>query len=167
MAAFCRWRCCFLALGSGSASAAETIPERIVWQKEPIRLELTVGKERRVDFPGPVKVGLPPQLESAVRVQSIAGTVYLLAHREFDATRVMVRETESGRMYLLDVAATGKGGSGPPVEVYAGEEPSDARTRRRNAGSEGPTSAPAIADATAMSPSRASPPNSSMPPRDC
>ena len=134
----------FLAIGSGSVSATETIPERIVWQKEPIRLDLTVGKERRVDFPGPVKVGLPPKLESMVRVQSIAGTIYLLAHREFDATRVMIRETESGRMYLLDVKATGKGGSAPPVEVYAGVEPNDARTQPRNAGSVGPTSAPAI-----------------------
>jgi hypothetical protein len=71
-------------LASGAASAAETIPERIVWQKEPIRLHLTVGKERRVDFPGPVKVGLPPQLESMMRVQSIAGTVYLLAHDAFE-----------------------------------------------------------------------------------
>ena len=116
----------FIAFTSGSTSASETVPERIIWQKEPIRLDLTVGKERRVDFPGPVKVGLPPKLESMVRVQSIAGTVYLLAHSAFDATRVMVRETESGRMYLLDVAASGEGGSGPPVEVYAADEPPNA-----------------------------------------
>jgi integrating conjugative element protein (TIGR03749 family) len=121
------------AVASGSAFAAETIPERIVWRKEPIGLELTVGKERRVDFPGPVKVGLPPQIESAVRVQSIAGTVYLLADSAFDPTRVMVRETESGRMYLLDVAASGDGGSGgPPVEVYAGEESNTGRNRPTN-----------------------------------
>ena len=94
-----------LSIGWSSVSATETIPERVVWQKEPIRLDLTVGKERRVDFPGPVKVGLPPTLESMVRVQSIAGTVYLLAHNPFDPTRVMVREAESGRTYLLDVAA--------------------------------------------------------------
>jgi integrating conjugative element protein (TIGR03749 family) len=122
----------FLAFTCASVFAAETIPERIVWRKEPIGLELTVGKERRVDFPGPVKVGLPPQIESAVRVQSIAGTVYLLAHSAFDPTRVMVRETESGRMYLLDVAASGDGGSGPPVEVYAGEESNSGRNRPTN-----------------------------------
>jgi integrating conjugative element protein (TIGR03749 family) len=115
-----------------SISAAETIPERVIWQKEPIRLDLTVGKERRVDFPGPVKVGLPPALKPMVRVQSIAGTVYLLAHKAFDPNRVMVRETESGRMYLLDVAASGDGGSGLPVEVYAGEESSAYRNRPTN-----------------------------------
>ena len=110
------------ALGLGPTRADDQAPERVVWQKAPIQLGLTVGKERRVDFPGPVKVGLPPQLESAVRVQSIAGTVYLLAHRAFDPTRVMVQETGSGRMYLLDVAASGAGGSAPPLEVYASED---------------------------------------------
>jgi integrating conjugative element protein (TIGR03749 family) len=112
-----------------SVSAAETIPERLVWQKEPIRLDLTVGKERRVDFPGPVKIDLPPALESKVRVQSIAGTVYLLAHNAFDPTQVMVRETETGRIYLLDVAASRNGDSGPPVEVYASDEPASPGNR--------------------------------------
>jgi integrating conjugative element protein (TIGR03749 family) len=76
----------------------------------------------------------------ALRVQSIAGTLYLLAHREFDATRVMVREAESGRMYLLDVTAMAEGGSGPPVEVYAAEEPADPGDPSGNEGA----SAPAI-----------------------
>jgi integrating conjugative element protein (TIGR03749 family) len=128
----------FIAFTSDSTSATETVPERIVWQKEPIRLDLTVGKERRVDFPGPVKVGLPPKLESMVRVQSIAGTVYLLAHSAFDETRIMVRETESGRMYLLDVAASGEGGSGPPVEVYAADEPPNALRRSETGGASEP-----------------------------
>jgi integrating conjugative element protein (TIGR03749 family) len=99
-----------------------------------------------VDFPGPVKVGLPPKLESMVRVQSIAGTIYLLAHREFNATRVMIRETESGRMYLMDVAATGKGegGSGPPVEVYAGEDSGPPGERRTNDGRAKDASPPAL-----------------------
>ncbi|MEA3278202.1 MAG: TIGR03749 family integrating conjugative element protein [Pseudomonadota bacterium] len=134
----------FLISGPGPSLAGERIPERIVWQKEPIRLDLAVGKERRVDFPGPVKVGVPPQLESAVRVQSIAGTVYLLAHSAFDSTRVVVGETESGRMYLLDVTATGEGSSGPPVEVYAGEESKSSGDLSLNAGPVGGASAPAI-----------------------
>ncbi len=108
-----------LVLGAGPALAEEPLPERILWQKTPIRLVLTVGQERRVDFPGPVKVGVPPPLASKLRVQSIAETVYLLAHHEFDATRVMVRETASGRVYLLDLSATVDGGSGTPVAIVA------------------------------------------------
>ena len=110
---------------STSVWAQGAVPERVVWQKEPIPRVLTLGQERRVGFPGPVKVGVPPQLEAAVRVQSIAGTVYLLAHREFDLTRVMVRETQSDQVYLLDLTAKEEGGSGAPVEVYASEEPAE------------------------------------------
>jgi len=36
-------------------------PERIEWKKAPIRLELTVGKEQRIDFPSAVKVGEEPR----------------------------------------------------------------------------------------------------------
>jgi integrating conjugative element protein (TIGR03749 family) len=127
-----------LGLAAAPARAEVTIPERIVWQKVPIALALTVGKERRVDFPGPVEVGLPAPLQSAVRVQSIAGSVYLLAHDEFDATRVRIRETETGRMYLLDLSAKGQGGSGVPVEVYASEEPPDPGAPSDRAGASAP-----------------------------
>jgi integrating conjugative element protein (TIGR03749 family) len=54
----------------------------------------------------------------------------------------MVRETESGRMYLLDVAASGEGGSGPPVEVYAGDEPASRGNRRTESGRERNTPSP-------------------------
>ena len=88
-----------------TANANGPAPERITWQKTPIAVALTVGKERRVDFPGPVKVGLPAAIQSAIRVQSVAGTVYLLAHQPFEATRVMVRAVDSGAIYLLDLSA--------------------------------------------------------------
>ncbi len=124
--------------------AEAQLTERILWQKTPIRLVLTVGQERRVDFPGPVKVGVPPPLASKLRVQSIAGTLYLLAHREFDATRVMVREAESGRMYLLDVTAKSEGGSVSPVTIYAVEESADLKGPEADTGPEENTAQPAL-----------------------
>ena len=92
-------------------------PERITWQKTPIALALTVGKERRVDFPGPVKVGLPAAIQSALRVQSVAGTVYLLAHQPFEATRVMVRAVDSGAIYLLDLSADNQGEAKAAIQI--------------------------------------------------
>jgi integrating conjugative element protein (TIGR03749 family) len=123
-------------LGAGPALAEEPLPERIAWTKTPIPLELTVGREQRVDFPGPVKVGVPPPLASALRVQSVAGTLYLLAHREFDATRVMVREAQSGQVYLLDVTAKQEGGSASPVTIYAIEESADPKGPEADTGPE-------------------------------
>ncbi len=96
-------------------------PEHITWRKIPIELALTVGKERRVDFPGPVKVGVPATIQAVLRVQSVAGTVYLLAHQAFEPTRVMVRAIDGGAVYLLDLSASDEGGPSPPIEIRVPE----------------------------------------------
>ena len=93
-----------------TAALDPTVPERVTWQKTPIALALNVGKERRVDFPGPVKVGVPATLQAMLRVQSVAGTLYLLARQAFEPTRLMVRTLEGGDVYLLDLSASEKDG---------------------------------------------------------
>ena len=80
-----------------------------------------LGKERRVDFPGPVKVGVPATIQAVLRVQSVAGTVYLLAHQPFEPTRVMVRAIDGGAVYLLDLSASDEGGPSPPIEIRVPE----------------------------------------------
>jgi len=97
----------------GEASA----PERITWQKMPIAVPLVVGKEQRVDFPGPVTIGVPATIQSAIRVQSVAGTAYLLAHQPFEATRVMVRTVDTGAIYLFDLSAANKGEPKPAIQI--------------------------------------------------
>jgi len=80
---------------------------------------LPVGIERRIDFQGPVRIGLPESLNPLLRVQSVADSVYLLAHRPFEPTRVMVRAIDSGRMYLLDLSASeAPGTSDQPVVIF-------------------------------------------------
>ena len=102
-----------------SLALAETdTPERIEWKKAPIRLELTVGKEQRIDFPAVVKVGVPGSLQPLLRTQSVNGTVYLLAHAPFGSSRLMVRELDSGQIYLFDVTAAEEGGVGHPHQIY-------------------------------------------------
>jgi len=98
---------------------AETdTPERIEWKKAPIRLELTVGQEQRIDFPAAVKVGVPGSLQPLLRTQSVNGTAHLLAHASFGSSRVMVRELDSGQIYLFDVTAAEEGGVGHPLQIY-------------------------------------------------
>ena len=96
---------------------AET-PERIEWKKAPIRLEITVGQEQRIEFPAAVKVGVPASVQPLLRTQSINGTIYLLAHAPFDSSRLMVRELDSGRIYLFDVTATEEGGTAHPIQIF-------------------------------------------------
>ena len=98
---------------------AETeMPERIEWKKAPIRLELTIGQEQRIDFPAAVKVGVPGSLQPLLRTQSVNGTVYLLAHAPFGSSRLMVRELDSGQIFLFDVTADEAGGVGHPLKIY-------------------------------------------------
>ena len=59
-----------------------------------------------IAFPETVKVGLPPHLQTSVRVQSIAGTLYLLAREPFEATRVIVSALDDTQIYVLDLSAT-------------------------------------------------------------
>jgi len=92
--------------------------ERIEWKKAPIRLELVVGQEQRIEFPAAVKVGVPASVQGVLRTQSVNGTVYLLGHAPFGSNRLMVRELDSGRIYLFDVTATEDGGPGHPIQIY-------------------------------------------------
>jgi len=111
-----------LALWASALVAAEPmLPERIAWEKVPIGIELPVGRERLLHFPAPVKVGVPASLQPLLRAQSLEGTLYLLAHQPFAPTRVLVREVESGRTYLLDLSATDADAPRHAVHIVAAD----------------------------------------------
>ncbi len=129
------WLAFVTGIGSAFAAAATEGPERIAWTRTPIAIELPVGTERLVHFPGSIKLGIPPQLQGVVRVQSIAGTAYLLANQPFASTRVIVRALGNGQIYLLDLSAEAEGASNAPVEIFL---PDEARATGRDAGSETP-----------------------------
>ena len=103
----CLWLlACGCAAGiCGAQPLGEPAPERVVWRKAPVAVELAVGAERLVHFPGPVKVGVPGPLQDALRVQNVSGTVYLLAHASFGPARAVVERLDGGAVYLLDLSA--------------------------------------------------------------
>ena len=105
-------------MGQLVVHAAPETTERIEWNKTPIQLNLKVNHERMVHFPGPVKVGIPESLRSIIRVQSVNGTVYLLAQAPFEPVRVMVRDIDAGQVFLFDVSAQVEGGQVHPVQVF-------------------------------------------------
>ena len=112
------WLSVALLLVQSLAFAATDMLERIEWKKAPIRLELAVGQEQRIEFPSAVKVGVPGSLQPLLRTQSVNGTVYLLAHASFGSNRLMMRELDSGRIYLFDVTAAEDGGTTHPLQIY-------------------------------------------------
>ncbi len=106
-----------LVANAGHAMQAEVAPRRVHWQNIPIPVVLTVGEERRVQFPTPVSVGVPASLQALLRTQTVNGTVYLLAHADFAETRVLVRELDAGTTYLLDLRASHEAGSNEAIIV--------------------------------------------------
>lgn len=104
---------------------------RVIWNKTPIPLRLTLNQERLVHFPTPVKIGVPSTLNAVLSILSVDGTVYWQANAPFSATRVQVQEVESGRLYLLDVSADKQGGENGPLTVTAPSAPApDSRSQR-------------------------------------
>ena len=102
--------------------ADSSMVERIEWKKVPIRLTLVVGEEQRIEFPDAVKVGMPASVQPLLRTQSVNGTVYLLAHAPFETTRLMVREVDSGRIYLFDVKSTEDSITTHPLQIYVAND---------------------------------------------
>lgn len=117
------WLFALFLLCAGIVEAAPVAAERVAWRKTPIVIVLPVGTERLVHFPGAVKVGVPPQLQGVLRIQSIAGTAYLLAHQPFASTRVIVRGRDDGQVYLLDLSAEVQSASIAPVEIFLPDQP--------------------------------------------
>lgn len=128
------WLAIALLLGQSLVRAETNTPERIEWKKTPIRMVLGVGQEQRIDFPAAVKVGVPAAVQPLLRTQSVNGTVYLLAHAPFEVSRLMVRELDSGRIYLLDVTAAEAGGGSHPVQIYVAGERQNTENVTRETG---------------------------------
>lgn len=116
---------CLLLLGLllVPAASAEQAPERIPWRKVPVPVVLGVGEERLVHFPGAVEVGLPTELQDDLRVQSIAGTLYLLAKAPFPTQRILVRSPGGGTVYLLDLSAQASAGPATALVIYEPDAP--------------------------------------------
>lgn len=108
-----------IAFGESTEPSSPPAPERLVWDKQPLRLTLGVGRERIVRFPAAVEIGVPPALTGALRTQIVDETVYWQATGTFDVTRVQVREIASGRIILIDLRAIEGATPTLPVEVVA------------------------------------------------
>jgi len=123
-----------LACGAVFLSLAVHAVEILPWQRLPLSIELAVGQERVIFLDKNVQVGLPSHLADKLRVQSAAGTLYLLAHEPIEPTRLQVKLMESGELILLDVATVAAGDKPlEPIRIIAGSQPNAEDSREENA----------------------------------
>ncbi|MGP0172679.1 TIGR03749 family integrating conjugative element protein [Pseudomonas sp. NCHU5208] len=103
-----------------SASIAHAV-EVFKWNRVPLPIQLSVGHERIVFIDRNVSVGAPRSLTGKLRIQSVAGAVYLLANEAFPPSRLQLRDDESGEIILLDIATTDNAGQLEPAKVVTGD----------------------------------------------
>ena len=65
--------------------------------------------------------------------------VYLLAQAPFDSSRLMVRELDSGHIYLLDVTAVEEGGATHPIQITVAGDSGTAKDVATGANGSGPS----------------------------
>ena len=104
---------------SAPAATDATHPERMVWDKAPLQIALGVGPahERAITFPAQMHIGVPQEVASLLRVQTVGRTSYVTALAPFPRTRVVAEDRTSGTAMLLDLTASAEQRSRQPVEV--------------------------------------------------
>jgi len=112
------------------AWASDDRVERLFWDKYPLKITLSVGKERLVSFPAGVRAGIPTALAGKLRTQINEGTIYWLANEPFKTQRIEVREITGKHIYLIDLEAKKQAGLTTPVEILPKNDEPIARHAR-------------------------------------
>jgi len=81
-------------------------PERVLWEKRPIKVHIQTGQERIVHFPDEVRYWLPDSIKYKVSVLAANGVLYIKASERFTSTRIRVQGLSDQQVYLLDISAS-------------------------------------------------------------
>ncbi|MGR5296818.1 TIGR03749 family integrating conjugative element protein [Vibrio mediterranei] len=74
----------------------------LVWDKRPLQVRLEVNKERIIEMPDNVRVGLPEYLYSKVNISTTGGVMYVTAKEPFTKTRATIRLASNNEEILID-----------------------------------------------------------------
>lgn len=114
-----------LAVAAGWCSAVGAVEVKY-WDRLPLAVPLTVGKERVLILDEDVRVGVPGAIAGKLRVQSVGGTVYLRAAEALPPTRLQLQSVKSGDIILIDIEALEGSQALEPVKIVAQAPASDA-----------------------------------------
>ncbi len=97
---------CFLITLLLTLSAnADNRHDRVLWDKTPINVALSLNKERIIHFPTDVRYWVPEFLNDKISILSANGVLYIEAHETFNKTRIRVQTLDSQKIYLLDLVS--------------------------------------------------------------
>lgn len=111
-----------IALALTAMAAPATAVEIMPWKRLPLPVQLSVGHERIIFVDRNVRVGAPRSLQNSLRIQSVAGAVYLLASEQIPPSRLHLKDAESGEIILLDIATIDSGAELEPARIVFQED---------------------------------------------
>lgn len=100
MKKFTKYLMSILTLCVCSTGYAEVLMQ---WNRVPLQVNLHVGQERILFLDKNVQVGIPPELDGKINVQSMGGAVYLKPTATFSLSRLQLRDIETGQIILVDL----------------------------------------------------------------
>jgi len=91
-----------------STRQEQSSTERLVWDRTPLQIALGTGpdRERSITFPTQMHVGVPQEVASLLRVQTVGRTTYVTALAPFPRTRIVAEDRAAGSVILLDLTAS-------------------------------------------------------------
>jgi integrating conjugative element protein (TIGR03749 family) len=122
------------------ADSAAGSPERVVFERAPVRVPLPVGRERLVTLPAAAALRVPADMDQVAAIQNIDRTLYVKAKVAFSPIRIVAQLIDSGQQIPMDFVADkttaastselqvsvidphgGSGGSGAGQDAQAGQ----------------------------------------------
>lgn len=88
----------------------------LVWNKEPLNINLPVNKQIYISFPDAVMIGLPDELQGVVSVENANQTIYLTSHSEFPVTQIKLKTIKDNKIILINLSAS-ENASSENIEV--------------------------------------------------
>lgn len=79
--------------------------ERAVFERQPIRVPLPVGKERLITLPAPAALHVPTDMQQVARIEVIDKTIYATALVPFTPIRIVAELIDSGQQVPMDLVA--------------------------------------------------------------
>mgnify|MGYP000844446851 FL=1 len=80
--------------------------ERAVFERQPVRVPLPVGRERLVTLPAPAALHVPSDMQQVARIEVIDRTMYVTALVPFTPIRIVAELIDSGQQIPMDLLAS-------------------------------------------------------------
>lgn len=130
MTTFKYWFAFLALIGSGELFALDA--DHVLWDKTPIRLNLSLNEERLVHFPQAISI-IDNEAGDNIAILKVQDALYLRGKKAFDNKRLLVQLMPQGEVIILNLSASDKVTTNKPIEVLLeGKEENNTQPNANN-----------------------------------